>query len=72
MTDGAQNADFCRKPLIFAAESPLTLEIQAFWRVQETAENPQIFAESRRFSQIGVHHLRSVTSSAALLKKPQF
>ena len=45
MTETAQNADFRRKPQIFA-DSPLLLEIPAFgvWRAQETAEN-------RRFSQ---------------------
>ena len=43
VTESTQNADFRRKPQIFA-DSPLLLEIPAFWRAQETAEN-------RRFSQ---------------------
>ena len=57
MTESAQNADFRRKPQIFA-DSPLLLEIPAFGG-QETAEN-------RRKPQIGLCHLRSVTFSLAL------
>ena len=46
MTERAQNADFRRKPQIFAG-SPLLLEIQAFGGRRKL----QIFAENRRFSQ---------------------
>ena len=42
--------------------SPLLLEIPAFGERKKTREN-------RRFSQVGVRHLRSVTSSAALTEK---
>ena len=69
VTERAQNADFCRKPQIFA-DSPLLLEIPAFWRAQETAENrrfSQKTEDSRRKPQIGLRHLRSVTFSSALV-----
>ena len=55
--------------------SPLLLEIQAFRgrrKPQETADfrrKPQIFAGNRRFSQIGLRHLRCATFSSAL--KPE-
>ena len=71
MTERAQNADFRRKPLIFA-DSPLLLEIQAFGlrrKPKKTADfrsKPQIFAENRRKPQIGLRHLRSITFSSAL------
>ena len=70
MTERAQNADFRRKPQIFA-DSPLLLEIQAFGgrrEPQKTADfrrKPQIFAENRRLPQIGLRHLRCVTFSSA-------
>ena len=65
VTERAQNADFRRKPQIFA-DSPLLL---GTWRAQETVENrrkPKIFAENRRKPQIGLRHLRCVTFSLAL------
>ena len=71
MTESAQNADFRRKPQIFA-DSPLLLEIPAFGgrrKLQKTADfrrKPQIFAENRRKPQIGLCHLRCVTFSSAL------
>ena len=77
MTENAQNADFRRKPLIFA-DSPLLLEIQAFGgrrKPQKTADfrrKPQIFAENRRKPQIGLCHLRCVTFSSALQALPAF
>ena len=61
MTEKAQNAEFRRKPQIFA-DSPLLLEIVAFGGCRK----PQIFAENRRKPQIGLRHLRSVTFSSAL------
>ena len=70
-TERAQNADFRRKPPIFA-DSPLLLEIQAFGghrKPQKTADfcrKPKIFAENRRKPQIGLRHLRCVTFSSAL------
>ena len=72
MTESAQNADFRRKPQIFA-DSPLLLEIPAFGgrrKPQKTADSrrkPKILAEKRRKPQIGLRHLRSVTFSSALL-----
>ena len=51
MTERTQNADFRRKPQIFA-DSPLLLEIQAFEvrrKPQKTADvrrKPQMFAEN--------------------------
>ena len=71
MTESAQNADFRRKPQIFA-DSPLLLEIPAFGgrrKPQKTADfrrKPQILAENRRKPQIGLRHLRCVTFSSAL------
>ena len=71
MTERAQNADFHRKPQIFA-DSPLHLEIPAFGgrrKPQKTADfrrKPKIFAENRRKPQIGLRHLRSITLSSAL------
>ena len=71
MTESAQNADFRRKPQIFA-DSPLVLKIPAFGgrrKPQKTADfrrKPKIFAENRRKPQIGLRHLRSVTFSSAL------
>ena len=62
MTERAQNADFRRKPQIFA-DSPLLLEIQAFGERRK----PKIFAENRRKPQIGLRQLRSVTFSSALV-----
>ena len=56
MTEGAQNADFRRKP-------PLLLEIQACGGRRK----PQIFAGNCRKPQIGLRHLRCVTFSLALL-----
>ena len=73
MTENPQNADFRRKPQIFA-ESPLLLEIQAFGgrrKPEKTADfrrKPLIFAANHRKPQIGLRHLRSVTFSSALLK----
>ena len=63
MTEGAENADFRRKPEIFA-DSPLPLEIPSIWRAQETAEN-------RRFSQqtAGNRRLGSVTLGASPLAR---
>ena len=69
MTERAQNADFRRKPQIFA-DSPFLLEIPAFGgKPQIFADfrwKPKIFAENRRKAQIGLRHLRSVTFSSAL------
>ena len=71
MTERAQNADFRRKPQIFA-DSPLLLEIPAFGgrrKPQKTTDfrrKPKIFAENHRFSQIGLCHFRYVTFSSAL------
>ena len=69
MTERAQNADFRRKPQIFA-DSPLLLEIQAcggLRKPQKTADlrrKPRIFAGSCRKLQIGLCHLRSVTGKS--------
>ena len=71
MTENAQNADFHRKPQIFA-DSALLLEIPAFGgrrKPQKTADfrrKPKIFAENRRKPQIRLRHLRCVTFSSAL------
>ena len=67
MTERAPNADFRRKPLIFA-DSPLLLEIQAFGGRRK----PQIFAGNRRFSRktAGNHRLGSVTLSPSPLARP--
>ena len=73
MTERAQNADFRRKPQIFA-DSALLLEIPAFGgrrKPQKTADfrrKPKIFAENRRKPQIGLRHLRCVTFSSSLGK----
>ena len=72
VTESAQNADFRRKPQIFA-DSPLLLEIPAFGgrrKPQKTADfrrKPKIFAGNRRKPQIGLCRLRSVTFCSALL-----
>ena len=72
MTENAQNADFRRKPQIFA-DSRLLLEIEAFGgrrKPQKTADfrrKPKIFAENRRKPLIGHRHLRCVTFSSALV-----
>ena len=72
MTENGQNADFRRKPQIFA-DSPLLLEIQAFGgrrKPQKTTDfgrKPKIFAGNLRKPQIGLCHLRCVTFSSALL-----
>ena len=69
MTERAQNADFRRKPQIFA-DSPLLLESPAFGgrrKPQKTADfrsKPKIFAENRR--------LGSVTLGASPLALPYF
>ena len=69
MTQRAQNADFRRKPQIFA-DSPLLLEIQAFGGCRK----PQILAENRRFSQktAGNCRLGSVTLGASPLARPYY
>ena len=68
MTEKTQNADFRRKPQMFA-DSPFLLEIPQF-RGRRKPQKTQIFAENRNFSQktaqIGLRHLRSVTFSLAL------
>ena len=70
MTERAQNADFRRKPQIFA--DSLLLEIQAFGGRRKPQKNavfrrkPKIFAENRRKPQIVLCHLRCVTLSSAL------
>ena len=75
MTESTKNADFRRKPQIFA-DSPLLLEIPAFGgrrKPQKTADfrrKPQIFAGNRRKPQIGHRHLRCVTFSSALENGP--
>ena len=75
MTENAQNADFRRKPQIFA-DSPLLLEIPAFGGrrfSQKTADfrrKPKTFAENRRKPQIVLRHLRCVTFSSALRNPP--
>ena len=57
VTEKAQNADFRRKPQIFA-DSPLLLEIPAFGgrrKPQKTADfrrKPQIFAGNRRLGSV--------------------
>ena len=63
----AQNADFRRKPQIFA-DSPLLLEIQAMGGRRK----PQIFAVNRRFLQktAGNRRLGSVTLGASPLARP--
>ena len=67
MTEKDQNADFRRKPQIFA-DSPLLLEIPTFGgrrKPQKTADfrrKPKIFAENRR--------LGSVTLGAPPLARP--
>ena len=72
MTERTPNADFRRKPQIFA-DSPLLLEIPAFGgrrKPHKTADfrrKPKIFAESRRKPQIGLCHLRCVTFSSAMI-----
>ena len=60
VTESAQNADFRRKPQIFAG-SPLLLGIQAFGGCRQ----PQIFADNRSLSQetAGNRSLGSVTLS---------
>ena len=67
VTERAQNADFRRKPQIFA-DSPLLLEIPAFGGRRK----PQIFAGNRRFSQktAGNRRLGSVTLGASPLAWP--
>ena len=71
MTESTKNADFRRKPQLFA-DSPLLLEIPAFGgrrKPQKTADfrrKPKIFAGNRRKPQIGLRHLRSVTFSSVL------
>ena len=73
MTERTQNADFRRKPQIFA-DSAFPLEIPAFGgrrKPQKTADfrrKPKILAENRRKPQIGLRHLRSVTFSSALVE----
>ena len=70
MTKRAQNADFRRKPQIFA-DSLLLLEVQAFGECtqpRKTADfrrKPKIFAENRMKPQ-RFRHLRCVTFSSAL------
>ena len=72
MTERAQNADFRRKPQIFA-DSPLLLEVRAFGgrrKPQKTTDfrrKPKIFAENRRKPQIRLRHLRSVTFCSSLV-----
>ena len=72
MTERPKNADFRRKPQIFA-DSPLLLEIPAFGgrrKPQKTADlrrKPKIFAENRRKPLIGLRRLRCVTFSSALM-----
>ena len=74
MTESDQNADFRRKPQIFA-DSPPLLEIPASGgrrRPQKTADfrrKPKTSAGNRRKPQIGLCHLRSVTFSSALLSE---
>ena len=67
MTESAQNADFRRKPQIFA-DSPLLLEIPA----SGGRRKPQIFAGNRRFSQktAGNRRLGSVTKGLSPLARP--
>ena len=71
MTEKAQNADFRRKPQIFA-DSPLLLEIPAFGgrrKPQKTADvrrKPQIFAGKPQ----GNRRLGSVTLGASPLARP--
>ena len=67
MTERAQNADFRRKPQIFA-DSPLPLEIQA----SGGHRKPQILAENRRFSQktAGNRRSGSVTLGVSSLALP--
>ena len=61
VTENAQNADFRRKPQIFA-DSPLLLEIPA----SGGRRKPQKTADFRRKPLIGLRHLRCVTFSSAL------
>ena len=71
VTDRPQNADFRRKPQIFAY-SPLVLGNSSIWRAQENHRKPKIFAEKRRKPQVGVRHLGSVTFSSALMNFTTF
>ena len=64
VTERAQNADFRRKPQIFADFHPFSWKLKHL----EGAGNrrkPQIFAANRRKTQIGLRHLRCVTFSSA-------
>ena len=54
----------------FSQIHPFLLEIQALGERRQNRRKPQIFAENRRKPQIGVRHLRSVTSSSALVFVP--
>ena len=62
MTERTKNADFHRKPQIFA-DSPLLLEIPAFGgrkkpqKAVDFRRKPKIVAENRRKPQIGLRHL---------------
>ena len=68
VTENPQNADFRRKPQIFA-DSPLLLEIQAFGGRRK----PQISAENRRFSgeTAGNRSLGSVTLGPSPSARPK-
>ena len=70
MTERAQNADFRRKPQIFA-DSPLLLEIPASGGAGNRRKL-QIFAGNRRFSQktAGNRRLGSVTLGPSPLARP--
>ena len=59
-----KNADFRRKPQIFA-DSPLLLEIPAFGGRRIFAENRRFSQKTADFLQIGLRHLRRVTFSSA-------
>ena len=69
MTQSTQNADFRRKPQIFA-DSPFLLEIPACGGRRK----PQIFAGNQRFSQktAGNRRLGSVTLGPSPLALPSF
>ena len=71
MTERAQNADFRRKPQIFA-DSPLLLKIQAFGGRRKPQKTAAFRRKPRRFSQktAGNRRLGSVTLDASPLARP--
>ena len=70
MTETTQNADFRRKPQIFA-DSPLLLEIQAFGGRRKPQKTADFRSENHRFSPktAGNRTLGSVTLGASPLAR---